>query len=273
MYAVFTTDGHATGMVARHPELAAVDRAGKPAAGDLLCLEEPAIQRYLTTLFDEVIAETAAWDGVVFHPTESSPMRFNAVTRVAFRSETGRELLDEPDDAVMAWCNRRFAAQMREWVEWWQARIARLDPVMFNCWWTDVSLGAYLSQLPARVRVCVWDYDVRCPEWRKRPLIGWVRAFGPDRIVFMPSSGGYPEHGRPPAEEPLVGYDRLLTLAAHLGVREVVSFAGWGAGNDEEQRLDLGLLKGCSAALAPPSENLLDALDSDWARTRQDLMR
>jgi len=42
----------------------------------------------------------------------------------------------------------------------------------------------------------------------------------------MPSSGGYPDHGRPPGEEPLRGYGRLLALAAHLKVRDVVFFAG-----------------------------------------------
>jgi len=268
MYAVFTTDGHAAGMVNRHPELAAVDRAGKRAADDLLCLEEPEVQRYLTTIFEEVIAETSAWDGVVFHPTESSPARFNAATRAAFRAETGRDLVSEPDDAVFGWCNRRFAAQMRVWVEWWQARIANLDPVMFNCWWIDAHLDEYLTALPVRARVCVWDYDYRLTEWRKRPLFRWVREFGPSRVIVMPSSGGYPEHGRPPADEPLAGYDRLLTLAAHLGVREAVFFAGWGAGNDEEQRMDLGLLKGCAAALAEPTEALLDALDADWPQAR-----
>jgi hypothetical protein len=171
----------------------------------------------------------------------------------------------------MAWCNARFAAQMRDWIEWWQARIANLDCVMFNCWWTNGHVEAYRAALPARARICVWDYDYRFPAWRDRPLVKWARAFGPDRIVFMPSSGGYPEHGRPPAEETIVGYDRLFTLAAYLGIREAVFFAGWGAGSDEEQRLDCGLLKGCSAALAPPTEALLDALDADWPGTRRGL--
>jgi len=268
MHAVVTTDGHAAGFVNRHPELAAVDREGKRTGDDLMCLEEPLVQRYLLGVFEEVIAENAAWDGVVFHPTETCPLRFNAVTRARYRAETGRELPDETDETVMAWCNRRFAAQMKEWVEFWQARVANLDPVMFNCWWINDHLDAYRAALPARARVCVWDYDVRFGNWRGRPLVKWAKAFGPGRIIYMPSSGGYPEHGRPPVDEPLVGYDRLLTLAAHLGIRECVFFAGWGAGGDEEQRLDAGLLRGCSAALIEPTEALLDALDADWASAR-----
>lgn len=268
VYAVFTADGHACGMVERRPDLAARTRDGARASDDLMCLEEPEVQAYLSSVFEEVLGETAEWDGVVFHPTESAPERFNAPTRDEFRRETGRDLLKEPDGALRDWFNGRFAGRMRGWIEWWLARIPNLDPVMFNCWWIDGHEADYVSLLPPRTRICVWDYDYRLADWRKRALNGWVRAFGAGRIIFMPSSGGYPDHGRPPGDEPLIGYDRMLTLAAHHGVREAVFFAGWGAGDEEERLIDLGLLRGCTGALAEPSEGLLDALDADWAGVR-----
>jgi len=77
----------------------------------------------------------------------------------------------------------------------------------------------------------------------------------------MPSSGGYPDHGRPPGEEPLRGYGRLLALAAHLKVRDVVFFAGWGTGGDEEEMVDVGLLRHGEASGPRMNEDTLDALD------------
>jgi len=141
---------------------------------------------------------------------------------------------------------------------------------MFNCWWTNGDPDVYMKVLSPETRVCVWDYNYRASRWRDRPLLDWARAFGPGRIVFMPSSGGYPEDGRPPTDEAVMGYDRLLALASFLGIREVVFFAGWGAGGDSEIRLDRALL---AAAPEQPDASLLDALEADYESVRGRVVR
>lgn len=245
MLAVVTTDGHALEFAMRHPELVSLDREGKPVGEDTLCLEEPEVVRYLERTFGEIM-ELASWDGVVFHPTEANPLRFNAATRDFFRRESGRDLATESDEALMAWCNRRFAWQAAEWMDLWRRRLPGCDLVMFNCWWTNDHIDAYRELLPSDSRVCVWDYDYKSPEMRDRPLNRWVAALGSARVVFMPSSGGYPEFGRPPGPEALAGYRRLAGLAGELGVPEIVLFAGWGAGGDKDLLDDRALLAAVS---------------------------
>lgn len=241
MLAVVTTDGHALEFARRHPDLVSVDRAGKPVGDDTLCLEEPEVEAYLQRVFEEA-ADLAPWDGVVFHPTEATPLRFNAATRHFYHDETGRELDVDPDDTLLPWFNRRYASALARWMAWWRTRFPKCETVMFNCWWTDDQVAVYHDVLPESARICVWDYDYKNPDMEHRPLNAWVKAFGPDRIAFMPSSGGYPESGRPPGDEALAGYDRLLALAAKLKIRQVVYFAGWGAGSEADVKMDRALL-------------------------------
>ncbi len=259
-YAVFTTDGHAAGFAERHPECRSLDRDGRPSGNDAVCLEEPAVREYIETVMEETAG--AGWDGAVFHPTETGPSRFNDATRRAYLADTGRDLAAQSDDLLLPWFNRRHAAAVAGWMARWRNRVPGADTIMFNCWWTNDSVQAYRDILPACARICVWDYAWRDSSWRNRPFVRWTESFGPDRIVFMPSSGGYPDHGRPPTDEALRGYDRLLSLAVRLEIRELVWFAGWGTGGEEEERLDLGLAVGCSGALSPPTDSLLDSLDS-----------
>ena len=268
-YAVFTTDGHALEFGKANPGLLARDRDGKPVSEDFLCLEEPRVRDYIERQYAEVLELCPVWDGVVFHPTESSPMRFNPATAAEYKRETGGNLLARPDAALIPWFNELYARFIARSVEWWCSRLPRLDPVMFNCWWTNGAPDVYRGILSRETRVCVWDYDYRAVGWRSRPVARWTESFGPERIIFMPSSGGYPD-GRPPIDEAAMGYDRLLALASFLGVREVVFFAGWGAGENAEIRLDRALL---AAAPAQPDAALLDALDADYESARGRVVR
>jgi len=253
------------------PDLACVDRAGAPVGDDTVCLELPEVADGLDRMQEEVHALGAAWDGVVFHPTEATPLRFNPATAAAFRADTGGELAAQPDEALLPWFNERWARALARWMAAWQRRRPGLDAIAFNCWWTNADPAVYARLLPATARVCVWDYDRDLARWRDRTLVRWAGALDPARLVVMPSSGGYPDHGRPPTDEALRGVDRLLSLALHLKVRETVLFAGWGAGPAEEQALDRALLAAASGALAPPTDGLLDALDADYEATRASL--
>ncbi len=262
--AVFATDGHAVGLAAAHPELKSVNRDGSPVSDDAVCLEEPAVGAYLNTLFVEAWNLCQDWDGVVLHPTEASPLRFNAVTRDQYRAETGRDLMAESDETVLLWCNQQYAHAVTGWFKRWEGFRPGGDLVMFNCRWTNASVATYRDLLPPRARVGVWDYDWRGTDWRTRPLVGWTAAFGPERITYMPSGGGYPEDGRPPGEAPLRGYRRLFALAAYLRVPEVVFFAGWGTGGEAHERVDRTLLDEWDSRATPIAADL-DAFDREEA--------
>jgi len=268
-YAVFTTDGHGTGFGSLHHEIVSEIKSGAPDdSWDALCLEEPAVQKYIQTIFEEVLATGARFEGVVFHPTESNPERFNKVTREKYLKETGKDIMKADPTELRAWFNEVYAKQAAEWYRWWMKKIPGLDPVLFNCHWMNGHEEVYRKHLPPEIRVCVWDYDYKLADWRKRTLPGWVKAFGPGRVLFMPSSGGYPEFGRPPGEEPLRGYDRELSLAAHFGLKEAVFFAGWGTGGEEEEKIDLGLLSASVGCRKTPDDAMLDELDAHYDDVR-----
>jgi len=260
--AVFTADGHAEGMAKLHPELRAVARDGTAVSDDLVCLEEPEVQAWIQKQYEEVWALCQDWDGVVFHPTETSPLRFNAATAAVYQKETGRELAAETDEVLWPWFNLQWARFAARGFRWWQARRPGGEAIMFNCSWTNDHAAVYAKELPAIARICVWDYDVALAKWKDRLLLRWAAVLPPERLLVMPSSGGYPDFGRPPTDEALRGVDRFLSLALHLKIRDAVFFGGWGTGGVEEEALDRALVSGCSGALMPPTEDLLNRLDS-----------
>ena len=228
VYLMLATDGHARDFSRAHPAAARRDEYGKPCAQFGLALEHPLARRYIFDVLDEVLELYPNADGVAVHPTESDPDRFNPESLAAYHAETGRDLRTETTAARQAWHNLAFARFMVEFAGHCHRHNPALDLVMANCWWQDDHAALYHATLPATLRIAVWHYAWEEETAQPWPIYRWVGAFGPQRVLYLPTSQCY-LYPTDPARvmDRHIGTDRLVSTAAALGVRNTLYFAGW----------------------------------------------
>lgn len=275
-YLMLTTDGHGRDFVRAHPETARLNAEGRPCVHHGLALEHPATRRYIFDVLDEVLALYPNADGVAVHPTESDPDRFNRETLAAYRDDTGGDLRAAAKAERYAWYNRAFARFLAEFGARCRRHRADLDLVMANCWWQDDHVAINRAELPPEWRIAVWYYgweDVAPQPW---PIHRWTDAFGPERILFLPTSQSYlfPEdHAR--VMDRHVGTDRLVSTALALGIRHTMYFAGWEILAPESRLLDVALVRHPTLDWLPPAERrgALPRLYSDYFGLRADAVR
>lgn len=275
-YLMLTTDGHGRDFVRAHPETARLDAAGRPCAHHGLALEHPAARRYIFDVLDEVLTLYPNADGVAVHPTECDPDRFNRETLEAYHEDTGGDLRTAPKEVRYAWYNRAFARFLAEFGTRCRRHRADLDLVMANCWWQDDYAPIYRAELPTEWRVAVWYYgweDVAPQPW---PIHRWTEAFGPERILFMPTSQSYlfpDDHTR--IMDRHIGTDRLVSTAAALGVRHTMYFAGWEILAPGSRLLDVALARHPTLDLLPAADGraAVSRLYTDYFGLRADALR
>jgi hypothetical protein len=251
VYLTLTTDDHARGFGEHHPETIRRDQYGYPRTTGALTLENPRVQQYIKDVFAEVLELYPHADGLVVHPSEADPDRFNPETLVQYRKETGADLTREPKEIRYRWYNRKFAEFLRELYRLSVAKNPHLEVIMFNCWWQDDYVALYKELIPAQMRICVWYYGWDDKDAVKWPIYKWTREFGARRIVYMPTGRSflYPAFGWQEVERH-IGTDRLISTADALGVRDVVYFTGWSMGTEEDRIRDLVLARFPSTSLA-----------------------
>ena len=275
VHLALTSDGHARDFSRARPAAVRLDAEGRPDPHFGLALEHPLTRGYIFDVLDEVLGLYPEADGVAVHPTESDPERFNPESLAAFREETGRDLRAEPFAERRAWHNRAFARFMGEIAERCRRHNPAMDVVMLNCPWQDGHAEVNCELLPAEVRVAVWHYaweDTRPQPW---PIYRWVEAFGPGRIIYLPTSQSYlypDDPGR--VMDRHIGTDRLVSTAAVLGVRNTMYFAGWDILDEEARLCDAMLVQRPTAALAGhPTRSLIPRLYADYFGLREELMK
>jgi len=243
VYVVLTTDDHAEGFGNRYPEAVRVNRFGYATAKRALALEEPKVRQYIEDVFQEVLALYGNADGVVFHPSEEDPDRFNAISRAKFREETGDDLSTAVKSDRYRWYNQKFAELLSSLFKKASPLNPKLEFVMFNTWWQDDYVSLYKQVLPAKFKICVWFYDEQEETtFRKWAIWPWVEGFGAQRIIYMPSGEAflYPQD-RLKQLERHIRLDRLVSAAYALNVQSCVFFAGWDLGSDFDRRRDLAI--------------------------------
>ena len=274
VYLMLSTDGHARDFSRAHPGTARLNAQGEPDPQFGLALEHPLTRRFILGVLDEVLELYPQADGVAVHPTESDPDRFNPETLAAYRDETGRNLRDEPPDIRRAWHNLAFARFLREFAVHCHQHNPALELIMANCWWQDDHVALNRAELPPSIRIAVWHYAWEDTEAKPWPVYRWVGAFGPERIIYLPTSQSYLY----PAEAERVmdrhiGTDRLVSTARLLDVRNTMYFAGWDILPEEARLLDVALVRHPTAALdAAASPALIPRLYSDYFAVRAELM-
>jgi hypothetical protein len=92
VYLTLTTDDHAEGFGQEYPETIRINKYGYAPSHRSLVLENDKVQTYLRDTLDEVLTNYGNADGVVLHPSETDPDRFNAETRALYQKETGQDL-------------------------------------------------------------------------------------------------------------------------------------------------------------------------------------
>lgn len=259
---MLTTDGHARDFSRAHPETARLNAEGKPCHHFGLALEHPLTRRYIFDVLDEVLELCPNADGIAVHPTESDPDRFNPESLAAFRAETGGDLRAAPLPERRAWHNRTYARFLREFGERARARLPALDLVMANCWWQDDFAALNHAELPPEWRIAVWHYAWEEKAATPWPIHRWLDAFGPERLLYVPTSQSYLF----PSDPALVmdrhlGTDRLISTAASLGVRDTVYFAGWDIMDEPARLLDAQLAR-------RPTGGSVDPLYRDYFAAR-----
>jgi hypothetical protein len=277
VHLMLATDGHARGFSRAYPEAARRDAQGRPGEQFGLALEHPLTRRYIFDVLDEVLTLYPNADGVAVHPTESDPDRFNPESVAAYRDETGRDLRAEPPAVRRAWHNRAFARFMVEFAARCHRHNPTLELVMANCWWQDDHVALNHALLPRGLRVAVWHYaweDQVATPW---PIHRWVEAFGPRRILYVPTSQSYlyPTDPRRVMDRHL-GTDRLVSTAAALGVRDTVYFAGWDILPEAARQCDVALVRHPTAALrrSPRSRRaLIPRLYADYFGARESALK
>ena len=272
VYLMLTTDGHARDFSRAFPEAARRDAHGRPGAHFGLALEHPRTRRYIFDVLDEVLTLYPNADGVAVHPTESDPERFNPESLAAYREETSRDLRAEPPAVRRAWHNRAFARFMGEFADRCHRHNPGLDLVMANCWWQDGHVALNHALLPRPLRVAVWHYAWEDEVAKPWPIYAWVEAFGPRRILYVPTSQSYlyPTDPRRVMDRHL-GTDRLVSTAAALGVRDTVYFAGWDILPEPARQCDVALVWHPTGALLrrrPAQRALIPQLYADYLGAR-----
>jgi len=240
VYLTLTTDDHAEGFGEEHPETARVDMYGRRAQLRALCLEEPLVQKYVTDMFQEALRLYPNADGVVVHPTEVSPDRFNPVTQVLYHQETGGDLLLASQAERFRWYNQQYAKFVVKLYNLVQTTHPGMDFVMFNCWWQDKYAEIYKNTLPPQVKVCVWYYGWQDRAFHQWPIWTWIQNLGVHRILYMPmgASENYPMAPQLRVDRH-IGLDRMVSTAEALGVKSCVFFAGWDLSSHEDRMRDL----------------------------------
>jgi hypothetical protein len=269
-YLMLATDGHARDFSRAHPEAARLNLAGQPCPQFGLALEHPLTRRYIFDVLDEVLELCPNADGVAVHPTESDPDRFNPASVAAYRDETGRDLRLEPPEERRVWHNRAFARFMGEFAARCHRHNPALDLVMANCWWQDDHVAIYRAGLPEHARIAVWHYAWEEPTPTDWPIHRWTAAFGPARVVYMPTSQSY-LYPTDPARvmDRHLGTDRLISTAAALGVRNTTYFAGWDIAHEPARQLDALLVRHPTGGPVPPLyDDYFAARAATFTRTR-----
>jgi hypothetical protein len=277
VYLTLTTDDHADGFGRAHPEVVRVDKYGGPLSPRALTLEHPLTERYILDVFEEVLTLYPGADGIVVHPTEETPDRFNRETQALYRDETGGDLTRATKTERFRWYNQRYAKVLTKLYELVRSRNPSMDFVMFNCWWQDEYASIYKEQVPSAVRFCVWYYGWEDQEPAKWPMQSWVNLVGPDRILYMPTGRSfmYPAAAWEETERH-IGTDRLVSTARAYGVSGAVYFAGWNLGTEEDRLRDLMIARYPTVSLEPDASKrsaLIPQLYRDYLGTRATLLR
>jgi len=244
VYLMLTTDGHARDFSQAFPAATRRDEHGQPGPHYGLALEHPLTRDYILGVLDEVLELYPNADGIAVHPTESDPDRFNPESIAAYRADTGRDLRAEVTETRRAWHNVTFARFMREFAARCHRHNPALDLVMANCWWQDDHVAINHATLPPDMRIAVWHYAWEDTEAKPWPIYRWHKAFGADRLIYLPTSQSYlyPTDPRQVMTRH-IGTDRLVSTAASLGVRNTMYFAGWDILPEPARLLDVALVR------------------------------
>jgi len=278
VYLTLTTDDHAQGFGDLYPETVRVDKFGYASSRRALALEDARVRRYIQDMVEESLRFYGNADGLVFHPSEEDPDRFNAATQSAFRQDTGDELIRVEKSQRYRWYNRKFAELMRSLYETASAKNSRLEFIMFNTWWQDDYVSVYREMLPEKFKICVWFYDEHEEKsFRKWPIWAWVSEFGADRVLYMPTGEAflYPTDLEQQMERH-IRTDRLISAAESLGVDSCVFFAGWDLGSDDDRRRDLAIAQFPTSSFAGDpkrKQELLPELYVDYFTARKTVIK
>jgi hypothetical protein len=276
IFLTMTTDDHAEGFGRLHPEAVRIDRDGHQRAARALDLENPLTQKYIRDTFEEALTLYPEADGMVIHPTEEDPDRFNDDTRALFRRETGKQLAEVAKDERYRWYNRRFAEFVGQLYHLATAKNSTLEIVMFNCWWQNDYVSLYKQMLPENMKVCVWYYGWEDRVFRPWAIFNWTAAFGSSRILYMPAGMAF-EYPRDPWQQMIrhLGTDRLISTAEALGIKSCVFFAGWDLGTERDRLRDLALTQFPTSAYVLGKKEKLDLIEKlydDYFGTRQKIV-
>ena len=261
IYLTMTTDDHAEGFGKLHPEALRMDRDGHKGSARALDLENPLTQEYIRDMFEEVLTLYPQADGIVIHPTEEDPDRFNEDTRALFLRETGNQLAEVTKDERYRWYNRHYADFVGQLYRLATAKNPNLEMVMFNCWWQDDYVSIYKQMLPEKMKICVWYYGWGDREFRKWAIWNWPAAFGSSRILYMPAGVAF-EYPQDPWQQMIrnLGTDRLISTAEALGIKSCVFFDGWDLGTERDRLRDLSLTQFPTSSYVSGKEQKLDLI-------------
>jgi hypothetical protein len=277
IYLTITTDDHAEEFGKLHPEAVRVNRDGYRTTPRALCLENELVREYVKTMFEEVLTLYPNADGIVIHPTEEDPDRFNEETKAAYSRDTGQQLVTASKWDRYRWYNQKYADFVVQLNSLVTMKNPNLDFIMFNCWWQDDDPAIYKQTLPKRTRICVWYYGWDDKEFHKWPIFRWVDAFGPDRILYMPAGVAFMYPHDPQVQlERHIGNDRLISTAVGLGVKSCIYFAGWDLGTERDRLRDLVIARDPTITLAPSAPNKLDLIEKlyeDYFAARSSLLK
>jgi hypothetical protein len=278
VYLTLTTDDHAQGFGDLYPETARVNKFGFSGSRRALVLEDPKVRQYIVDMLQETLRLYGNADGLVFHPSEEDPDRFNPATVAAFHLETGRALTRTDKTERYRWYNRKFADLMRSLYEATSAQNPNFEFIMFNTWWQDDYVSVYREMLPAKFKICVWYYDEQEEKtFRKWPIFAWVESLGADRILYMPTGEAFLYPAEPAQQlERHIRTDRLISAAESLGVKSCVFFAGWDLGSDDDRRRDLAIAGFPASSFAGDrtrKQELLPELYLDYFGARRKVLK
>ena len=240
----FTSDDYAGAFGRAHPETRRVGPDGKARSVSDLCPEHPAVRTFLLDVVGEQLELYPNADGIVIHPNESSPERFNAETKRKFRADTGKDFARASHARRYAWYVEQSADRTAAMYQAAASKTPGLDGVMFDCPWFDRSASVFKQRLPREMKVCVWHYLHHGTYLRNPKLRTWVEAFGKDRVIFMPNGFNYGYPGDANAQVGRhIGNDRLLSAAESLGYRSCVYYVHFLLDSEADRLRDLTMAK------------------------------
>lgn len=274
---LLATDDHADGFGKLHPESVRVNRDGHISSPRALCLENPRAQQYILDMFEETLSLYPKADGVIIHPTEESPERYNEETKALFHKETGTELVRAGKNERFRWYNQKFAEFAVKLYNLVKSKNPAMDFIMANCWWQDDWVPIYRKIFPDPVRICVWYYGWDQADFQKWPIWNWTEAFGADRIIYMPTGPAFLYPADPWQQmERHIGTDRLVSTVEAFGVKSCVFFAGWDVGTERDRLRDLVIAQFPATARAGDRDKKLEwvkKLYDDYFGARKSLLQ